>query len=703
LFLAPILALPAGCKRPAGTDGPARGAAADCNLLLITLDTVRADHLGCYGWKQADTPTLDVLAARGVRFDQAFCQVPITLPSHAGLLTGTYPPENGVRNNSRYALRADVPTLAEVFHAHGYRTGAFIGSQILDVRYGLGRGFDVYKDRMRRYERPANEVCDDALAWLNEGRNKPFFAWVHFYDAHTPYTPPGEYLAKAGDAYDGEIAFVDANIARLVDWLQRNRVTDRTLVVAVADHGESLGEHRFLWHSLLVYDAIMRVPLIFSLPGRLPAGTTCPGVARLVDIMPTILDLMGWDTPREVTGQSLLTALRGGPQPARQSYGETDYPYEDFGWSKLRCLIERQWKYIRAPEVELYDRLADPGELHNLAADQPDIVARMEEELSACERAMTPRDSVPVALDSASAQALRSLGYVAGPPPDVEHAENLKNPKDMVDVDHDFRLGESLLASGQVTQALGLLEPAVRRSPESFVVVEALGKAYGIAEMYDFAQLTFQQALALWPQSAATWRFLAQVMQQRGALPQALRACDEALKLDPNSPEAAKLRPELERAAKQQQAKIAKLRQQVQTQPGAVESVLTLSEQLSASGRPAEAIRVLQDALSKTPDNANLANALAWIRATTPEEKLRDSREALNWARVACQGDNASNPAHLDTLAAALAASGAFDEAIQTAEHAMKLATDAGNKRRASLLSRRLTLYQTQRPYREPP
>jgi tetratricopeptide (TPR) repeat protein len=308
-----------------------------------------------------------------------------------------------------------------------------------------------------------------------------------------------------------------------------------------------------------------------------------------------------------------------------------------------------------------------------------------------------------VALDTASAQALRSLGYVAGPPPDVAHAEDLKNPKDMVGVDHDFRLAESLLAAGKVGQALDLLEPAVRRSPESFVVVEALGKAYGIAEMYEFAQAAFQQALALWPQSPATWTFLAQVMQQRGALPQALRACDEALKLDPNSPEATKLRPELERSAKQQEAKIAELRQQVQVQPDAVEPALALSAQLSATGQGAEAIRVLQEGLTKKREDASLANALAWILATTPEEKLRNSKEALRWARVACVGDGASNPTHLDTLAAALAESGAFGEAIQTAERAIKLATDAGNKRRTALLSRRLALYQAQRPYHDPP
>jgi arylsulfatase A-like enzyme/cytochrome c-type biogenesis protein CcmH/NrfG len=694
-----------GCKdsRSPNKGGAARGAAAGCNVLLLTLDTVRADHVGCYGWKRAVTPTLDALAQRGVRFEQAFAQVPITLPSHAGLLTGTYPPENGVRNNSRYALRPDLPTLAEIFRAHGYRTGAFIGSQILDMRYGLGRGFDVYKDRMLLYERPANEVTDDTLAWLEETRGKPFFAWVHFYDAHAPYTPPKEYLNKTGDAYDGEIAFIDANIGRIVDWLRRNQVLDNTLVVAVADHGESLGEHNFLWHSLLVYDAIMRVPLIFSLPGRVPQNATPGGVARLVDVMPTVLDLFGWDTPREVSGESLLAALSGRESPPRQSYGETDYPYEDFGWSKLRCLIEQKWKYIRAPEVELYDRAADPGELHNVAPAHADIVARMEEELTACEQGMRHRESVAVTLDAASVEALRSLGYVGGAPPAAEQTENLKDPKYMVDVDHDFRLAESLAAGGRGMQALELLEPAVRRSPESFVVVEALGKAYAVAEMYEFAQRTLQDALALWPQSPGTWAFLAQVLEQRGALAEAQRACDEALKLDSSCADAQRLRPDLERAVEQQRGRIAELREQVRAQPEATDALLALSQLLAVAGQAPDAVRMLQAGLAKLPENPALANALAWILATTPDEKVRNGTEALRWARVACHGEGASNPAYLDTLAAAFAESGAFDEAIQTAERAIKIATEAGNKRRAALLTRRLTLYQAHRPYHDPP
>ena len=362
LALAGLSLTVGGCQRADDVSderpGSVPGRAVGCNVLLITMDTTRADRLGCYGWKRAWTPALDALARRGVRFEKAFAQVPITLPSHTVLLTGTYPPENGVRDNGRDALGSELPTLAEIFRQHGYRTGAFVAAAVLDSRYGLSRGFEVYNDTMaqiktspRRSQIPADLVCDRALAWLQQVEAEPFLCWVHFFDPHTPHQPPREYRVKTGDDYDGEIAFMDANVGRIVAWLTSKRLLSRTLIVAVADHGESLGEHGYKWHSLLVYDSIMRVPLLFSLPGRLPENTTCRGTARIVDIMPTVLELMGWPVSPEVTGASLVAALDGQTGPTRISYGETDYPYNSFGWSKLRCLVDGRWKYIRGPRV----------------------------------------------------------------------------------------------------------------------------------------------------------------------------------------------------------------------------------------------------------------------------------------------------------------------------------------------------------------
>ncbi len=693
----------AGCRdHKSAATADLRGAAGDCNLLLITLDTTRADRLGCYGRPQAATPALDGLAQAGVRFTQAFTQVPVTLPAHTVLLTGTYPPENGVRNNSRYALRTDLPTLAEIFRQHGYQTGAFIGSQILDRRYGLDRGFEVYEDRMPLYDRPANQVCDDALAWLSRVRDRPFFAWVHFYDPHTPYVPPPDFLRRTGEAYQGEIAFMDFHIGRLLDWLRSHDLSSKTLVIAVADHGESLGEHGFLWHSLLLYDSIMRVPLIVSLPGRLPQAASRDAVVGLVDILPTILDLMGWSIPAEVSGQSFLAALAGQATPPRQSYGETDYGYEDYGWAKLRCLIEQRWKYIRAPEIELYDLVADPGELHNLAAEYPEEVARLEADLAACEQAMTRRESVAVKLDTQAIQVLRSLGYAGGPTPTSLATERLKNPKDMVEVCHKHREAEALLGAGRPMEALELIEPAATRSPESFVLVELLGKTYAALELFDLAQLALQDALAIQPKSADTWLALAQVLQSRRAFGRAIRACQQALAVDPAHSLAPALATELSQAGRRQTARLAELRQQLETTPGRAELRLDLVGELLAAKQTAEAIRVLQDGLARDPGSADLAARLAWILATTPDDQLRNGGEALRWAQVACGDKSGASPSALDGLAAAQAETGDFEAALQTAERALQLAKESGNRRLTIMIARHLTHYRAKTPWRAP-
>lgn len=707
-FLAVVTA---GC-RDSGTSaraGPTglRGVASGCNVLLLTLDTTRADRIGCYGWKRAVTPALDALAQSGVRFDRAFCQAPITLPSHAVLLTGTYPPENGVRDNGRYALGRELPTLAESFRRHGYKTAAFIACQALDARHGLDRGFEVYDDEMpvsksgeSLYERRADQVCDKALEWLRRGRQEPFFCWVHLYDPHSPFAPPKPYLDMTGDPYDGEIAFMDAHIRRLVDWMRADSLLSKTLIVVVADHGESLGEHGYGFHALLVYDSIMRVPLMFSLPGRLPANVTHRGIVRVADVMPTILDLMGWDAPPQVSGESFIGALGGEAIPSRQSYGETDFPYENFGWSKLRCLIERRFKYIAAPEIELYDRVADHRELRNLARKHPDIVGSMRQSLAALQQRMHQRDGVLVGMDAETARALRSLGYVGSSPPPPTAVTKLKNPKDMVDVVRGFRRAEELLAERRAMEAINLLEPLVERSPESFVLAELLAKACATAGLREYAQRTAMNALSLHPQSADAHVLLAWVLGGRGALPQAVQACGEALGLAPGNEQARNLLHELKDALAREQAENAALARTLESTPDEVGAWFTLGTRLIRWGRLADGLGVLKDGLARNPEDPALASALAWHLATLPDSDLRDADEALRLARIACRGTLESNPNALDTLAAALAAVGRFDEAVETAQRAAKLAEQSGDQRLAAVIGRRLRAYRANQPTR---
>lgn len=270
------------------------------NVLLITLDTTRADRLGCYGYAKAETPALDRLAAQGVRFTRAFAQAPLTAPSHTCMLTGLCPPEHGVRDNGRSKLPENVPTLAESFRQRGYRTAAFLANFVLDRRFGLDRGFETYDDRMTvvgkfasAQENPANVVCDRALAWLGENTVRGFFCWVHFYDPHDPYAPPEPFKSRLQDPYDGEIAFMDSQIQRLLEFLDRRGLSDRTLVIVCGDHGQSFGEHEERGHGILVYKATMLVPLMVRMPGRILPGLD-DRVARPVDIPATVAEVLKW-------------------------------------------------------------------------------------------------------------------------------------------------------------------------------------------------------------------------------------------------------------------------------------------------------------------------------------------------------------------------------------------------------------------------
>ena len=707
LFL--ILSTPvAGCNRSddGATEGKQTlsGVAAGCNVLLITMDTTRADRLGCYGYAAARTPALDVLAGSGVRLDQAFAQAPITLPSHTTLMTGAYPPEHGVRDNFRHALGAELPTLAETFRRHGYQTGAFVAATVLNARYGLERGFESYDDDLgERHDLRGDIVADKALAWLERLDGQPFFCWVHFFDPHAPYAPPPEYLTETQDAYDGEIAFMDAQVGRLLGWLAANGLRRETLVVAVGDHGESLGEHGYSWHALLVYDGIMRVPLLFSLPGRLPAGATRVDLAGVVDVMPTVLELFGWPIPEEVSGVSLVGALAGSELPPRTIYGETDFPFEAFGWSPLRCLIDGRWKYIRAPRAELYDRGADPGETNNIADRHADVVVRLEQQLGALESRMRQRAGTPVRIDTATLRALRSLGYVGGPVSAGAAGAGRRNPIEMVGVVEGFRKAESLLQVGRTEEALALIEPAAQRSPESFVLVELLGKAYASAGMLRVAEDTLLDALAIQPESPDTWYLLARVRQALQALPRAADACSKVLDLEPDYQPARDLLAELGHDIEQQAAQIAGLREQCKANPDSMETRIALGQLLARAGRRREALEVFRAGLRADPGDELLNNELAWLLATAPEDNLRDGQEAVRCARVACRGDLASDASAVDTLAAALAEAGLFEEAVQAAQRAAALAAEAGGSSGLDrAIRRRLKLYETQRPYRTP-
>ena len=412
------------------------------NLLLITIDTLRADALSCNGSKKVSTPQLDRLARGGVNFTRARSPVPLTLPAHASIMTGNYPPVHGVRDNGTYRLAEEQQTLAEVLDQQGYETAAFIGAFVLDRSFGIAQGFDVYDEGAwgtidtvgnLAAERNAKVVYDAFSKWL-EGRagGKPFFVWIHLYDPHAPYLPPEPYRTRfADDPYAGEVAYVDAVVGRIVEDLRSRALLDSTLVAVVGDHGEGLGEHKEQTHSLLIYNSTLHVPMLLSFPGFIPSGKTVAQLTRTIDLAPTILDYLGV-SPTFGQGTSLRPLVDGeSPDEEMLAYSESLYPSLNLGWSELRGLESGRYRFILAPRPELYDLTNDPGEEENLIDSNPVMADQLERSLASLTKSMRPpAGDSSQAVDPRTEEMLRSLGYISGSHPASPGESSSVDPKD---------------------------------------------------------------------------------------------------------------------------------------------------------------------------------------------------------------------------------------------------------------------------------
>lgn len=456
---------------------PTAAKAADIrHVLLITLDTTRADRLGCYGHAEAVTPNLDGLAKRGVRFLKAYTPVPLTFPAHCSVMTGTLPLYHQARNNGSYYLEEGILTLAETFRRAGYKTAGFVASFTLDSRFGLDRGFERYDDELKageilknyRSERTAREVVEAFLPWLAANADEKFFAWVHFYDPHLPYDPPSPFKEKLSRSpYDGEIAFMDSELGRILAKLEEEGILDDTLIVVAGDHGEALGEHREIDHGLFLYEATTRVPLLFVHEKALPPGKTVPSTVRLTDIMPTVLDLAGLPVPEAVQGVSLLPWIAGRKSADLAAYLETHYPFENFGWSELKGVVNGRWKLIQAPRLELYDLAGDPHEANDLFLKSPAQARKMRQVLEEIVRHSGRTAPSPKRRMSAEdEERLRSLGYLGGARPGAPGGGPKADPKDKIE---DYLLhyrGNLMEGQGNFGEALKCYSELARRNPD---------------------------------------------------------------------------------------------------------------------------------------------------------------------------------------------------------------------------------------------
>lgn len=547
------------------------------NVLLITMDTTRADHLGCYGDSGAKTPNLDALAREGIRFENVYAQVPLTLPSHCSIMTGTYPVRHGVHNNGTYVLGRDHTTLAKILKDNGFQTAAFVASFSVDSRFGLNQGFDLYDDNFQpglpfkpaNSERKAAEVAALFSAWLEKNAANRFFAWVHFFDPHLPYDPPPPYDREfASNPYDGEIAYMDTSIGDVVTALRQKNLLGQTLVVLAGDHGEAFGEKVEIGHGVFLYDETLKVPLILYAPGHLPQGKVISSRVRLIDIAPTVLDMVKLAVPRFIQGRSLVSWIEGKRRADLDSYIETFYPREDYGWSELTGLVSGDWKYIRAPKPELYNLKTDPAERQNRIAADADLAFAMNRKLETL-----VKESAGIAgassrtLTAAEQARLRSLGYVSFASGGAK--SSYPDPKDELDIlrlsqqatafelrgeypeaatayekllplmpdspDSYINLALCQARLKRFDEAIAILEKGAERIPGSETILSRLGYTYLVTGRFEKALATMTQVLEINPGNVDALTAAASALDSLGRKAEALDDLKKAVAIEPEN------------------------------------------------------------------------------------------------------------------------------------------------------------------------
>ena len=624
-------------------------------VLLITVDTLRADRLGCYGARRVRTPAMDALASAGVRFDNALAQVPITLPSHAVILTGTYPMYNGVRDFTSPGLPPSVGLLAEAFQRQGYVTAAFVSAFVLDSTWGLRRGFQTYDDHFdpRQFEtrnpgnieRRAEETVDRLLAWLRayasgQSAARPSFVWLHLYDPHSDYNPPEPFRSQyAGHLYDGEVAYVDSQLARLFGYLRSAGLYDRTLIVLLSDHGESLGEHGEDEHGFFVYNSTLRVPLIFKLPrGQGSAARVIQPPVATIDVAPTLLELLRLRDPlsRQFQGTSLASLILGKTAPSeRPVYAETYYPHDSFGWSPLRSLSIRRYHYIEAPRPEIFDLASDAEEKRNLYATRRAEAEALRSQLRDFERRYTAQAS-PVKgppLASETLEKLKSLGYVAysAPATGAPATVGLPDPKDRLKAFKSILRATDLASLGRFDESSALLKAVAIEEPRLYLIPFMLAENAARARRWTEAEPQFLACLKLSPSFQQAVMGLARVYLAQGKGEQARPWLELAVHENPHNFLAYHGLGLVARQQKQNEEAQRYFLKAIEEKPNYAPSHQGLGVASVEMQHYTEALGPLTRAAELGPENAVLANYLGIAYANTGRmsEAVKSYQKAL--------------------------------------------------------------------------
>ena len=664
------------------------------NVLLISIDTLRADHVGAYGFPRRTTPHLDALAREGVLFESVVSPIPATLPAHGSMLTGTLPPYHGVHDNLGGRLPDSSLTLAQILKRRGLATGAVVSSFVLDSRFNLGQGFDTYDDRFEQVhkinylsERKGDETARRATAWLEAHRKEPFFLFVHFYDPHDGYEPPEPFASEfRGDGYSGEVAFADHCAGQVVDRLEALGLRDSTLVVVTGDHGEMLGEHGELTHQFFIYQGALRVPLIFRVPGH-PGPRRVGQLAGLVDIVPTICGLLGIPVPAPVYGEDLSGWLRG-ESPAlkkRRLYAESFTPTRYYGASPLFGLVSEDTKYIETTRPELYDLEKDPGETTNLYATERGRAEALRAELRRLLSGQAGKRQ-SVALDDESRRRLESLGYLGRSRGDVtfEFDASREDPKDLIAFYRsDQRLSE-LVQHKSWDEAAVLCDRMLRERP-GFVDVHLQRAEIAVAQADPAGAIAhFTKAIALDPRSDRAQLGLAGVLRARGELEPAIVHFRRALEIRPSAEAEAQLGLALAAQGRIDEA-IDRLETALRSRPDEAPVHLSLGVALKQRGRTDEALRHLQEALRISPDlaEAHLHLGLILKQQGKADEAAAEYRRALSL-------DPRLAAAH-NGLGSLLGSQGRLPDAIRAFREAVRIDPKYGDAHNNLALALRMT------------
>lgn len=623
----------------------------DLNVILVTIDTLRADRVSCYGSQRVDTPVLDRFASEGVRFSNAASTVPFTLPAHTSILTGLYPPGHGVRENVGYAVGEELTTLAEVLAGGGWSTAAFVSSFVLDSRWGIAQGFGHYVDdfdlstfdhapNLSAVQRPGDETIASAVQWLDERPEKQsFFLWIHLYDPHDPYEPPEPWASRhPGRPYEGEVAFTDSLLGGFRSELEKRGLLESSMVVLTADHGEGLGDHGESSHGFFIYDTTIHVPLIIRTPDGAAAGSVVDTAVSHVDLYPTILDAVGLESPAAVHGRSLLPLLEGmDPGWDREVYSESLYPLLHYGWAPLRSVRTEGSKLISAPRPELYDHRADAREEHDLSATQPALLTEMEGRLEGLrlliESDAPVRESSPD-LDPQTLAQLQALGYAAGQGGvglDEEEDQPRADPKDRIGIHRTVMRAQTQIRSDRDAARRALL--GVLKTDDGVLDAhQMLGQLAVMDAEYENALGHFRRALELEPEHRHSLQGMAAAYRALGRTEEALVGYRRLLEIAGVDTGASLAIADLEFLSGNLDFAVDTLSDAVETSeaPGLLYN--KMGEVRAEQGRPIEAMALFDRAIEETD-----VFAVPYFNLAVLSEDRGDPRQAVNHYRKAIE------------------------------------------------------------------